>query len=660
MISSGRNNLRVFNFTSLAVCITLFATLVLRDFVARKSSQDYIFQLSVPFLLGLISVVVGIYASKNRSRIFLKSILGRTDTALACLVFGLFIVAIFVERPLEGFGTELWNGFGPLVTIVSISITFALMHRRFIPSTRFWRSLCFILLCLLIPTFIQTPGGIININDTTYHVLDEFLAQFNGFFPHSTYSPTYTSMFGWIIYPLRFLDLSAAVVMLVVICIANLMFVAIPTFIAGVVKSIDKEISFVAVLLAASSIMAISGETNGSSTLLSGFSTFGRYFFPFLGLLLLAKACSTKDDSIRHGLFAGLGVVSSITLFNNADFGLTFAIAMYLGLTFVSIIDRSLRRVFLFFNVGMALFSVCYLLFLFCFAEGFSLKMYISLVLLGQSGDIYLFRMPFLGPHLVIFAVTSSLLAIALRSILDHKNRQAPRSVSGLDMLSLISTLWTLALLMMFSVRPIIPFGSQQLLIPTILNIFLILCYTKNEMIDREWNATRWIAIRRLPMMILLVLPFAAVLQMPNPIEEAKRVSGHARHANWTSNSLRSPADGWTPDILRQQGTLHYPQPWLTAIEEYARLNASTIQKTGYFGYMGNTVELITGIENLTGISGPEHMRFGVDFEKWACSPIEREKPHTLIVFGAVIPCKSLTHMGSDGSGLLQIYLVAP
>ena len=106
MISSGRNNLRVFNFTSLAVCITLFATLVLRDFVARKSSQDYIFQLSVPFMLGLISVVVGIYASKNRSRIFLKSILGRTDTALACLVFGLFIVAIFVERPLEGFGTE--------------------------------------------------------------------------------------------------------------------------------------------------------------------------------------------------------------------------------------------------------------------------------------------------------------------------------------------------------------------------------------------------------------------------------------------------------------------------------------------------------------------------------------------------------------------------
>jgi hypothetical protein len=179
-------------------------------------------------------------------------------------------------------------------------------------------------------------------------------------------------------------------------------------------------------------------------------------------------------------------------------------------------------------------------------------------------------------------------------------------------------------------------------------------------MIDREWNATRWIAIRRLPMMILLVLPFAAVLQMPNPIEEAKRVSGHARHANWTSNPLRSPADGWTPDILRQQGTLHYPQSWLTAIEEYARLNASTIQNTGYFGYMGNTVELITGIENLTGISGPEHMRFGVDFEKWACSPIEREKPHTLIVFGAVVPCKSLILTGSDGSGLLQIYLVAP
>jgi hypothetical protein len=211
---------------------------------------------------------------------------------------------------------------------------------------------------------------------------------------------------------------------------------------------------------------------------------------------------------------------------------------------------------------------------------------------------------------------------------------------------------------MMFAVRPIIPFATQQLLIPMIVNFMLIgVIVFKNEPWNRE-RATFGQLLRIAPLLLVLSLPLASIIQVPSPIDEAKRVVGHARHPDWSSTPGRAPADGWTPTILRQQGTLHHPEAWLEAIENFAASYRGDLENVGYFGYMGNTVQLITGIHNVMGVSGPEHMRFGSYFEQMGCAPIGRIQPKIVLVYASPVPCANLKFLGSDKSGILQIYLV--
>ena len=567
-------------------------------------------------------------------------------------------LAIYVKRPLESFGNELWNGFGLLVLILTVLISGLILLLNCKLHKNILRGILFGILILDFPTFLQPPGGIININDATYHVLDEFLAPYNGFFPHSTYTPSYTAMFGWLIWPFRLINPSPQFIMFLVIALANMFLIGIPILIAATVKSLDRRNSFLLVLVATCSFIVVSGDTNGASTVLSSFSTYGRFLLPLVGLFLLSRSALTRNEVTQKIRFGLSGVIASVTLFNNADFGLSYVIAAFIGLSTIAIFYKQTRQIFLCYMLGFIAFTTIYLAILYVFANGFSLKMYITLVLLGQSGDIYFFKMDHLGPHLIIFMVTSGLLTLTVLS-LRRSHRDLVGAISlATEITSIVSSLWTLALLLMFSVRPIVPFGAQQLLIPTSLNMFLIVQYLRQDNLKKQSQVRAREFLQALPLLLVLVLPFAASVQLPNPVDELKRVTGHARHVNWSTSDLRPPADGWTEQILSDQGTLHYPDQWLNAIKNYAKDHAGEMQNTAYFGYMGNTVQLITGIENVTGLAAPEHLRFGIKFENWACAPIRHKKPMKIIAYGTKVPCVGLTYLGNDSSGLLQIYAV--
>jgi len=657
---SSTSTVKAFNRSAITSLLVVQVTLLLRDLLAAEGFLGYWFQMSIPFSLGICAICIGLMMKVVKLELRNSRVESIFELLSAIVLVATICFSIYVRRPLDGFGDELWNGFGPLVLFLAVLTTTAVFFLKNTPGKNMLRGLLVALLLLELPTFLQPPGGIININDTTYHVLDEFLAQYNGFFPHSTYLPTYTAMFGWLIWPVRFINPSPQLVMFLVIAFANVFMLGIPLLIASTVKSLDSRGSFLLVLVATCTFMVLSGDTNGASTVLSGFSTFGRFLLPLCGLFLFSKSASTSSECRRKTLFGLSGVVSSITFFNNADFGFSYVIAGFIGLSTVAIFYKSMRGKFLCYLLGFVAFTSMYLIILYVFAEGFSLQMYITLVLIGQSGDIYFFKMDHLGPHLIIFMVTSGLLTLAVMSLRSSQRELIGSRTLALAVTSIISSLWTLALLLMFSVRPIIPFGAQQLLIPTALNLFLIFIYLgRNEFLN-EIDLIKRRNFLVLPLLLIFVLPFASSLQLPNPFDEIKRVSGHARHTDWSTSNLRPPADGWTDAILSAQGTLHHPEQWLNAIKNYANEHAGEIQNTAYFGYMGNTVELLTGIKNVTAISGPEHMRFGRKFEDWACSPILQRKPIKVIAYGNPYPCGSLTLLGNDASGLLQIYSVNP
>ena len=654
------SKVRAFNHSAICVLLLVQVTLLLRDQLSADGSWGYWFQMSIPFSLGFLSICMGLILKIVEPDSEKPKIKSLVDPLLLIMLVATISISIYVKRPLESFGNELWNGFGLLVLIITVLVSGFIVLRRYKPHENIIRGLFLGILILDLPTFLQPPGGIININDATYHVLDEFLAPYNGFFPHSTYAPSYTAMFGWLIWPVRFLNPPPQLVMFLVIVLANIFLIGIPVLIAAAVKLLDRRNSFLLVLVATCSFMVLSGDTNSASTVLSGFSTYGRFLLPLFGLFLLSKSAMTRNESRQKTWFVFSGVIASITLFNNADFGLSYVIAAFIGLSTIAIFYKRIRRVFLCYLLGFVAFSFFYLTILYVFANGFSLKMYITLVLLGQSGDIYFFKMDHLGPHLIIFIVTSGLLTLTVLSLRRAQRHLVDVTSLATEITSIVSSLWTLALLIMFSVRPIVPFGAQQLLIPTSLNLFLIYTYIRKDGIPNRIHHVESKYLDLLPLLFILVLPFASSVQLPNPIDEMKRVAGHARHVNWSGSELRPPADGWTDEILSAQGTLHHPEQWLNAVKNYSKDHVNEIQNTAYFGYMGNTVELITGIKNVTGIAGPEHLRFGSEFENWACGPILQKMPIKIIAYGTEVPCDGLTLLGTDPSGILQIYAVNP
>lgn len=666
---SGRNNessspdaSAIFVLSTLLSFAGTWLLLQIGPQVIVGQSSGKIIQLSIPPTLGLIGGLIGLIFS-NSSRQLEPN--GRINTLAFVLALALILGMISRTIPFADIPNELWEGFGPFVTFICLAVTCLVVLTRLHPlqgmaSSRraIFYGLCGLTYLSYLPTYLQPPGGIININDTTYHVLDEMLAPLSGQLPHSTYMPTYTAMFGWVLAPLSFFNLNPSTVMVLTIVAANIFFLSIPILIAIAIKRLEPRVPVLVVPLFVVPLLGISGRMNGSSTVLSGFSTFGRFFFPYLVLTIAAYALTARSRKGEVYGYVLFGISAAVALFNNADFCFSFVVATFISLA-TAFFTRQIRGIkILLFGAGFSGFALSYVLILQLGGRGFDLKMYSSLVLLGQKGDLYFYEMAKFGPHLLVFISAVSTVGLGVAMALQERRRPSSGGSPALNIMLLQSGLWTLALLMMFAVRPIIPFATQQLLLPMMFNFMLIAIAAFRNDLWRIDRGSMPRVLRSLPLTVVLALPIASIVQLPNPIDEAKRVSGHARHADWSSTPGRAPADGWTPQILRQQGTLHHPGPWLEAIEKFKASYRGDSDDLGYFGYMGNTVQLITGIKNVMGVSGPEHMRFGPYFEEQGCAPIARLKPRIVVVYASPVPCTSLQYLQSDSSGLLQIYLV--
>jgi hypothetical protein len=120
-------------------------------------------------------------------------------------------------------------------------------------------------------------------------------------------------------------------------------------------------------------------------------------------------------------------------------------------------------------------------------------------------------------------------------------------------------------------------------------------------------------------------------LQAPNPFDEWTRIFGGASVDQWASDALRGKADRWDNtkiDFIN-----------VGSVKDAGDLLGET--NFGYFGYMGNSVELATGINNLTRINIEGLAIKGSDqLRKLACVEVEQVKPEFIIVIGLELPCR--------------------
>lgn len=580
--------------------------------------------LVLPTLL-LLGVAIAWYSPRATSRVIFHPL-------SALFAFPCLLVASAIKTPLTR-QPGLWAGFGLVPTLLGLSFALLTFFTMGSLSLITIHKNILIILKVVLPTialvpysliYIQPPNGLINLGDTSYHVLDELLAPLMGALPLGDYSPQYSGLLGWLIYPLKFFSLSGETTMLAVITAANVLNLLIPLLVFLIVKGIFPTFPKTITITAFVVIWGVTGSDRGASVHLREFANFARFVPVLCVIWILVQMLKSSATSQQRFAFL-VGLANAFTILGSADHGLSFAGALLTSLSWATYRKWFAIKAYFLVILGIILGIGGYCLVLVVAGQTPSLNSWVGLRI--QALNLYVFESPRLfGPGLIVMSIAVSAIALGLRDV-RGSSVTAQEVLIRVVILSL--GLWILALLVKFLLAPH-PVGLPPLFIPSFIAFLMII--GRFSVNSSSWKplADR---LQMLPTLFVALLPLAALWQFPDPQDELRRISGrYVNTTNWSSIPGRV-SDGWSPNALKVYDDLFRN----TAV--LAKNLESRNSSIGYFGIFGHTVELLTGVDNVLGIPAPESLRFGSSQEKLACTPVNNRMPHFVIVYASPFPC---------------------
>ena len=625
---------------------------ITEEIVQRWSSGPSL--IAAPVLL-----VVGVVLSRLKAPKTLHSVIA---LALAALSYTILLGSALIERPLAGSG-GLWDGFGPAPSLAIAALSITLLVRpvsmsRYLNSPQFLRLLMPLCLSLLILPrlllFVQPQNGLINLGDTTYHVLDELLAPMSGMIPYHDYSPQYSGMLGWLTLPIGALPVGGDQKMTVLMFVCNLFGVAVPIVVLMISRLIMPKLPPFIAFVAFVALWTVCGTDLGYSTQIREFSTFARFLPPLIAiwLIILAITKSHERDSCSHQYLAGFAL--GFSALNSADSGLPLMIAAITSLLIFG--TRGLLKWTIAARVSFASMMTFALYFLTLLLVGrpASLQSYFGLRTSGLAGDLYSAprygdsnNLHAFGPHIFILLVPVLLVAFALSSGFRHRNDD---SNEGYDFIAFTIGLWSLSLVVKFLSFPT-AVAVPNYVVPTFLGVLLVAKHVSTGLTALS-RSSKLLPVLSLPFLFLISLPIGAVYPTSNVHiqDELKRISGHYVNRNDWSITPARPVDGWTRSALAKEDNFLVRVPALAL--KYERLGSSI----GYFGVFGNTLELLTGIKNVLGIPAPESLRFGGSQPELACRPVQLGKPDIVLVYASEFPCSGYALLATSADRRFRIF----
>lgn len=567
----------------------------------------------------------------------------------ALLALSCVLVASAIKTPLPR-QPGLWAGFGIVPTLVSLSFALLLFFTTsFLHPINIHKNSRIILrvvfpIIALVPyslIYIQPPNGLINLGDTSYHVLDELLAPLMGSYPLGEYSPLYSGMLGWLLYPLKFFSLSGETTMLAVIIAVNMLNLFIPLITVLIAREIFPTLPKIITFTAFVVIWGVAGSDRGASVQLREFAHFGR-FVPVLTLIWILVRMLKSGGRSQQRLAFLVGLVSAFVILGSADHGLTFAIALLTSLSWATYRKWFAAKPFLLVILGMLSGVVGYCGILVVLGKGPSLESWIGI----RSGAKSLYgggAIEAIGPHIIVMSIAVGAIALGLQSIrgISVSAQEVPFRVASLSL-----GLWILALLVKFLLAPH-PVGMPALFIPSFIAFLLIVGHLRFNGLFFNQLTNR---LQMLPLLFVAALPLAALWQFPDPQDELRRISGrYVNTTNWSTIPGRV-SDGWSPSALKIYDDLFLNTAVIATNFESQNFSV------GYFGIFGHTVELLTGIDNVLGIPAPESLRFGSSQEKLACVPVNNRRPNFVIVYTSPFPCPHYELDLANSTGNFSVY----
>ena len=608
-------------------------------------------ELAVPLAAMILSIWAGsIIKAGNRE------LSQRAQLFLVVLA----ILSVAFQSAISGKGkyTYLWNGFGVKLIVCALLAT-ALFTTRYpyqILTAIRDRSLLekclsavglFILAFVYLPAFIQPSWGIINIGDATHQVLEEISGPIVGNFPGVNAVSTYTTMLGVPLMSMRLFDVGNQMQMSLVLIWVNVLVLAVPVFMVLIFRRISNTKNWLWSVLVVIPTLMVSGSWSAASSNTESLSMIpGRTLLPvMLGYFLVRAAKSDKNiDNVPTTIL--IGIFSIAVAMNNIEFGVPALGSMVLVYVILAFhLQRTSRHV-LFLIVGMTGGFLLYLGYSLSIKGSYDLDFRIGSYAGKPYSPAELF--PILSVHNVLLslfgsAIVSAIVRLRRIRLGDHTTGLAPA------ICALYFGIWGFASFPYCSYRCVdgLYMSTQVYLIPSIMcgAALCVMHLPKLATLRNESFGERTVRAFHL---FLAVFALATVLQAPNPIDEWNRVLNKAGSERWASDDLRGPADKWGVDAI----------DWVRPheIAEFARRLES--EDIGYFGYMGNSVELALGLNNLTRINSGEVLLIkGTNrLQELACVGVNEEKPKFVVVYGIEFTCEGYsisTEVSSDTEGLV-------
>ena len=607
-------SLKIFNLTACLIILALGLWTLVGDDLSQPLERLSLFEklnlfeirdrLS-PAVVVFVMFVVLMFSYRQKTN---SAIAQTIIAAITSVGFLLSISSYLIDDDVA------WAGLGKSVAVLSVTLAIVVLYfqpkfKQLVVRHAQFRTLasalCLMMLIVAyLPSISQFSGGITDLFASST-VFNEVLLPVTGITPLGNFASQYTSMLGWPLLALKGFSpniiMNGVLVWLFVLTLVQIF------VIAGIGKSIFREIPYLMILLYSSSLILMKGEKQdeiAGSIVGSFFSIPSRTFFPsILGLVLVNSIFESRNKRAYQIL---LGALLPITALNNLEFGVPAVVATII--VFLTIyrghhIDR--KTVLIVLGAALATFALIALAFSLRSAP-LNLGLWTAMVRAQGSGGYMNVPMPVIGTYLLVFAVLSAGFVVSLKNMSAATDMNLLKSAA----VAMFAGTWGVLSMPYYTGRSW-PSHIQVFFIPVTLCIFGIagVFYYSGYFATKKLTATQ--IITRLPPTLTLVLPIATLLIAPNPTTEWTRATGGG--SEWS---------------FENQSKTKVVTSVLTAIKRY-KLD---IGKSVYFGdQYASTVELITGIRNGLGVNTLEYSLVSADLRDLACRRLPELNPKFVI-----------------------------
>jgi hypothetical protein len=517
----------------------------------------------------------------------------RVDSVVALLASCGLIWGIWtVERPLLLPG-GYWEGFGDHVAMAALVLLLlfgtVVQPHRFTAPVRLGLGLLVVIFCLCdVIGAIRTFDFMTSVNNNQNEIND-MLGPVAGRIPDATYVPQYTTLYGWLFWPLKSLLSTAALVGAMSIFLTLMGMATVLLAVRIVKRALGTRGYLLPLALVVPLTYVTSHQLGVTSSIASLFQELPiRLFSGFLIITIgMTDLVLLYRGSMRAGRLVLIGFVCGALMWNSQDFGLAATVVYGLMLMFCAVPSARKRAVGAWL-VGLIFGVASYPIFLLCIRSPLNLSFVGAFIKLFGSG-LGSAPMQVPGPVLIVMPIVVCS-AAAGWVLMKSRRREVMPTDPVLDQATIALTFtgtWSVLGLLYYVNRAYADGQLQTMLLPCAVCIGALLSIAIHsedvralwqEKVDLTW-AQLSAKVKLIPVGSFVCLCFASAWLTPDPVLAAK--------------SLLNPPS--------TSGFANYDLPAI--IQAIHTAQAYTEGESGELTYLGenfNYVSLVTHVQSNT------------------------------------------------------------